>query len=54
MAAPKHNHNTFAKDEKGGEWRLTRKIGEGGQGEVFSTDTTGYLAKFVNFEDDKS
>lgn len=52
MAEPKHNHNTFAKDEKGGEWRLTRKIGEGGQGEVFSTDTTGYLAKFVNFEDD--
>ncbi|MFM4967466.1 hypothetical protein ACEUB9_07510 [Aeromonas veronii] len=52
MAEPKHNHNTFAKDEKGGEWRLTRKIGEGGQGEVFSTDTTGYLAKFVNIEDD--
>ncbi|MBY6093954.1 protein kinase domain-containing protein [Ferrimonas balearica] len=52
MAEPKNNQNTVAKDEKGGEWKLTRKIGEGGQGEVFSTDTSGYLAKLVNFEDD--
>lgn len=52
MAEPKYNHQTYAKDGKGGEWRLSLKIGEGGQGEVFSTDTSGYLAKLVSFEDD--
>ncbi|WP_172591319.1 protein kinase domain-containing protein [Shewanella xiamenensis] len=53
MAELSNNRNTVAKDESGCEWKLTHKIGEGGQGEVFGTDISGYLAKLVNFEDDK-
>lgn len=53
MNEVQHNMTSqlVAKDEKSDEWILTKKIGEGGQGEVFRTDTSGYIAKIVNFKD---
>ena len=54
MDEAQHNNTgpLIAKDERSGKWTLTNKIGEGGQGEVFRTDTSGYIAKLVNFQDD--